>query len=214
MSIPLSGEHPERIPGPAGVIEAVLTVPEGCTSAAHFAVVCHPHPLHGGAMGNKVVSTLVRLYRDLGLPSIRFNFRGVGASEGVHDHAKGEVDDLEAVLRWARDTLGGQAVSLAGFSFGSYVAAAGSQRLAGLGLKSRGLILVAPPVHHYPFVGLSLPEPTLVVQGDADEVVPAEEVFTWVEGLQPAPVLIRMDSAGHFFHGRLTDLKAELASRL
>jgi alpha/beta superfamily hydrolase len=212
MSNYSAGEHRLTLPGPAGQIEAVLTMPEAVTLLGAFAVVCHPHPLHGGAMENKVVATLVRLYRDHGLPALRFNFRGVGASAGHHDHAIGEVDDLAAVLRWGQASLGADTLLLAGFSFGSYIAAAGVARAQALGLRLEHLVLVAPPVHHYPFAALPLPAATVVVQGDADEVVPPAEVFAWVEGLSPPPRLIRFAACGHFFHGRLAELKAELAA--
>lgn len=214
MSIPQTGEHRLEIPGPAGVLEAVLTVPPAVANATHFAVVCHPHPQQGGTMDNKVVSTLVRLFRDHGLPTIRFNFRGVGRSEGHFDLARGEIDDLEAVLRWAREELGAHDITLAGFSFGSYIAAAGSQRLPDLGQGLEHLILVAPPVHHYPFETLFIPFNAVVAMGDADEVVPPEAVFAWVESLNPPPILLRFAGCGHFFHGRLSDLKAELAPHL
>ena len=214
MSIEQAGEHRLSLPGPAGVLEAVLTVPATLSSSDTVAVVCHPHPLQGGSMDNKVVSTLVRLYRDRGLCVLRFNFRGVGGSSGTNDEAVGEVDDLEAVLRWAQVELGAVRLELAGFSFGSYIAAAGAGRLASLGLLLEHLVLVAPPVHHYPFASLSLPAPLVVVQGEADEVVPPAQVFAWVASLEPAPRLIRFADCGHFFHGRLGELKAELAAAL
>jgi alpha/beta superfamily hydrolase len=214
MSNYTTGEHRLSLAGPAGALEAVLTMPDTVTTAGVFAVVCHPHPLQGGAMENKVVSTLVRLCRDRGVPALRFNFRGVGASAGVHDEGVGEIDDLEAVLHWGQAELGGQALWLAGFSFGSYIAAAGAARAVALGLDVEHLVLVAPPVHHYPFASLRLPPATVVVQGDADEVVPPAEVFAWVAGLVPPPRLIRLADCGHFFHGRLGELKAELAAVL
>lgn len=214
MSIDEVGEHRLSLSGPAGVLAAVLTVPAARAPGNAVAVVCHPHPLHGGSMDNKVVSTLVRLYRDLGLRVLRFNFRGVGGSAGVHDNAVGEVEDLVAVLAYARAELGATQLELAGFSFGSYVAAAGAGRLPALGLALEHLVLVAPPVHHYPFASLSLPAATVVVQGEADEVVPPAQVFAWVASLDPAPRLIRFADCGHFFHGRLGDLKTELAACL
>lgn len=213
MSIRQTGEHPLEISGPAGRLEAVLTMPGDAASLRRVAVVCHPHPLQAGTMDNKVVTTLVRLFRDRGLPALRFNFRGVGASEGVHDHARGEVDDLAAVLAWAK-AEGAEQVILAGFSFGSFIAASGVARMAGLGLGLERLVLVAPPVHHYPFADLVIPPGTLVAQGDADEVVPPDEVFAWVASLNPPPVLIRLEGCGHFFHGRLTELKNGLAAHL
>ena len=214
MSYEQTGEQRLSLPGPAGVLEAVLTVPATIADLTTVAVVCHPHPLQGGTMDNKVVSTLVRLYRDRGLRVLRFNFRGVGGSSGQHAEAVGEVDDLMAVLGWAQAELGATRLELAGFSFGSYIAAAGAARLPATGLALEHLVLVAPPVHHYPFASLTLPAATVVVQGEADEVVPPAQVFAWVASLAAAPRLIRFADCGHFFHGRLGELKAELAAAL
>lgn len=199
-----------RIPGPAGLLEARWAAREGATSEA--AIVCHPHPLHGGTMNNKVVSTLARTFRDAGLSVLVFNFRGTGASEGVHDHGRGEVDDLLAVMAWLQ-AQGVSRLHLAGFSFGSWVCAAAASRLpAGLTLVQ--LVLVAPPVHYEGFAALHPPPGTLVLMGDQDEVVDPEAMRSWAESRHPACLLTVFSGAGHFFHGRLTDLRAELAARL
>ena len=134
--------------GPAGRLEVRLTLPP-TVRPGQVAVVCHPHPLFGGTMDNKVVTTTVRAYKELGLPVVSFNFRGVGASAGIHDHGRGEVDDLLAVVDWAVAQTGAQALYLAGFSFGSYIAAAAVGRLP-LALKQ--LLLLAPPVHQHVMV--------------------------------------------------------------
>lgn len=198
------------LPGPAGVLEARYTPGAGDGRAA---VVCHPHPLHGGTQDNKVVTTLYRAWRDQGLAVLRFNFRGTGASAGRHADGVGEVDDLLAVLAWLRQEQGAREVLLAGFSFGAWVAAAAAGRLpAGLALTR--LVLVAPPVQYPGFAALQPPPGTLVVQADDDEVVDATAVAAWVASRQAPPELIRLDSSGHFFHGRLGVLKAELAARL
>jgi alpha/beta superfamily hydrolase len=170
------------------------------------AVICHPHPLHGGSMQNKVVHTLARTFNGLDLAALRFNFRGVGASAGRYDEGRGEQADLRAVLRWVAARHHGGAVWLAGFSFGAHVALAVAQD-AGLD----GLVLVAPPVNHFDFSGLGGPAGFwVVVQGEDDEVVPAGEVERWIDGLERRPHLVRMSGVGHFFHGRLNDLKAAL----
>lgn len=195
--------------GPAGRLEVRLTLPP-TVRPGQVAVVCHPHPLFGGTMDNKVVTTTVRAYKELGLPVVSFNFRGVGASAGIHDHGRGEVDDLLAVVDWAVAQTGAQALYLAGFSFGSYIAAAAVGRLP-LALKQ--LLLLAPPVHHYPFDQLLLPaSQTLVIQGDADEVVPASQVLAWSERMQIETV--RLPGCSHFFHGRLVELRQIIQSRL
>lgn len=199
------------IPGPAGRIEAIWSPTYANTTLA--AVICHPHPLHGGAMGNKVVSTLARAWRDAGVATLRFNFRGVGASEGHHADGIGEVDDLLAALAWLQREQGVTRVALAGFSFGAWVAAAGASRLPAAQELDR-LVLVAPPVQYPGFAALQPPTGSLVLQGDADDVVDPAAVTAWVASRAAPPELRVFAGAGHFFHGRLGELKAELAARL
>jgi alpha/beta superfamily hydrolase len=198
------------IPGPAGALEARWSAP--ATPVTEAAVVCHPHPLHGGTMGNKVVTTVARSFRDADLPVLTFNFRGVGRSEGVHSHGVGEVEDLLAVLTWLQ-AQGVTRVHLAGFSFGSWVCAAAVSRLPAT-LTLAGLVLVAPPVHYEGFAVLQPPTGTVVLMGDQDEVVDADAMRAWAESRHPPCELKIFSGAGHFFHGRLTELKAELALRL
>ena len=192
-----------RIPGPAGDLEAAQE-PQSDSAAqcASYAVICHPHPLYGGTMHNKVVTTLARALQAAGMPTLRFNFRGVGASAGVYDEGRGETDDAAAVADWgARRWPGGRLV-VAGFSFGAYVAL----RLARQRPLER-LITVAPPLQRFDFSDLSPPAcPWLIVQGDADELVDASGVIHWAEGLMPRPHLVVLPGGGHFFHGRLQEL--------
>lgn len=192
-----------QVPGPAGPLEIRFTLPPN-PEAGQVAVICHPHPLYGGTMDNKVVSTLSRACLEAGIPVLVFNFRGVGGSAGKHDHAMGEIDDCLAAVNWALARTNADTLVLAGFSFGSYVAAAAAARLPA-GVRLRRLMMIAPPVHHYPVAGLVIPADTLVVQGDADEVVPPEAVFAW--GEQAGLSVVRLAGCGHFFHGRLTELK-------
>lgn len=199
------------IPGPAGFLEARWS--PAIPAAREAVVVCHPHPLHGGTMDNKVVTTLARTFRDAGLPVLRFNFRGTGASTGVHDLGRGEVDDLLAVLGWLQDEHGVRQVRLTGFSFGSWVCADVTRRWPA-GLELVQLVLVAPPVHYEGFARLQPPPGTLVLMGDQDEVVDPVAMQSWAESRHPPCELKIFHGAGHFFHGRLTDLKAELAARL
>jgi len=199
------------IPGPAGGLEARWWPAEIPTSRA--AVVCHPHPLHGGTMDNKVVTTLVRTFRDAGLSVLRFNFRGTGGSAGSHDQGRGEIDDLLAVLDWLQVEQGVSAVSVAGFSFGAWVSAAATERWPAL-LRLEHLVLVAPPVQYPGFDRLQPPAGTLVLMGDKDDVVEPDAMQAWAISRQPPCELKIFPGAGHFFHGRLTDLKAELAARL
>lgn len=205
----LTGEERHLlIDAPAGKIEVSLGGVLNPT-LEDIAVVCHPHPLYGGTMDNKVVVTVAKVYRQAGIPTVRFNFRGVGKSTGTHAGGVGEQADLAAVLDWLVKAHAPRRLWLAGFSFGSYIAAAGAMRLPGT-LELKQLLLVAPPVHHYPFADLALPEKICVVQGDQDEVVPPEEVFHWLETLPAAPQVLRFNACGHFFHGRLVELKERL----
>lgn len=198
------------LPGPAGAIELACAVPEPGTARAGTAVICHPHPLQGGTMHNKVVTIIERALRELGLATVRFNFRGVGASEGSYDEGNGESDDLATVVGWVREVRPGDAVWLAGFSFGSYVALRNAQRL-----DAAALVTVAPPVGRWDFSQITLPEcPWLVVQGEEDEVVDPAAVFDWIDTLAEPPQLVRMPETGHFFHRRLMDLRGLLKNAL
>lgn len=189
------------IDGPAGLIETVVEDPRA--AGGRYGVVCHPHPLFGGTMDNKVVTTLARGLQDCAVPTVRFNFRGVGASEGGFDEGAGETDDALAVAAWGARRWPGRRLVVAGFSFGAYVAMRVAQRL-----PLDRLILVAPPVGRFDFSGFAAPRcPWLVIQGDADDVVDAGAVIRWAQSVSPAPSLCVMPGVGHFFHGRLPELR-------
>jgi len=161
-------------------------------------------------MHNKVVHYLARTLNELGLPVVRFNFRGVGASSGEYAEGLGEQDDLRAVLRWVRERRPGSRLWLAGFSFGAYVA----YREAGRGDVDR-LITVAPPVQSFDFSDLPRPRcPWLLIQGAHDEVVSADAVLQWARQQQPQPEIVLLPGVDHFFHGRLTVLRETLLQRL
>lgn len=200
-------EHTEfLLRGPAGAIECAADVPEAGTERPATIVICHPHPEHGGTMHNKVVTILERSMRELGLRTVRFNFRGVGESEGSHDDGYGETDDLFAVVEWVRRTRPDDSLWLGGFSFGSYICTR-----AALNLDVGQLICIAPPVDRYAFDSLHHPEcPWLVVQGDEDDIVHVDVVTNWANGLKPAPDLVVMEGADHFFHRRIMDLRGLL----
>jgi alpha/beta superfamily hydrolase len=187
--------------GPAGNIEGLLDDPEAAPTA--IAVICHPHPLQGGAMQNKVTYMLARAFNDLGARSLRFNFRGVGGSAGAFDQGMGETADALAAIDWLSAQHPGLPLWLGGFSFGSYVALrAQSQRAV------QRLVTVAPAVERFDTKGIVLPTcPWLLVQGDADEVVSPEAVLAWARALQSPPKIEVMQDAGHFFHGRLNQLR-------
>jgi alpha/beta superfamily hydrolase len=202
------------IAGPVGNLESALSRGDSDAPLAVLnavVIVCHPHPQHGGTMDNKVVTTLMRTYRDLGVHVLRFNFRGVGGSEGEFDNAVGELDDLSAVIRWAKNNLPKSPLLLAGFSFGSSIAARASYSVDEL----LHLTLVAPPVERYEYDRDGVfNAPVCVVQGDKDERVIAQGVYDWVVHLQSSAELIRYPETGHFFHGYLAQLKTDLSAVL
>lgn len=192
--------------GPSGKLECVADVPEAADECPATIVLCHPHPLHGGTMHNKVITIMERSMRELGLRTIRFNFRGAGESEGEHDEGYGETDDLFAVTEFVRHTRPNDQLWLGGFSFGAYIATRAAQNL-----QLGQLITIAPAVDRFEFSELQHPGcPWLVVMGDEDEVVPIEDVSNWVETVEPAPDYVVMEQAGHFFHRRLMDLRGLL----
>jgi alpha/beta superfamily hydrolase len=187
--------------GPAGAIEAIAEDPGA--SGSSYAVVCHPHPLFGGTMDNKVVTTVARALHEIGMPTLRFNFRGVGASAGVFDQGVGETADADAVASWGAERWPGRTPVLAGFSFGGYVALRLAQQRV-----PRHLITIAPAITRFDVVGMAVPPcPWLVIQGDADDVVDPAAVIDWANGLDPKPRLVVLPGVGHFFHGRLHDLR-------
>jgi alpha/beta superfamily hydrolase len=202
---------PERVTlaGPAGALEARVEVPEGYDGVA-CAVVCHPHPLYGGTQDNKVVHTTARALQERGLATVRFNFRGVGASAGAFDDGRGETEDALAVADYAGARWPGAALTIAGFSFGAFVAYSVASRR-----PVRQLITIAPPVRRFNFAELPVPQvPWLVIQGDRDELVDHTAVLGWTQTLQPPPVVVLLAGAEHFFHGRLNDLRAALQANL
>lgn len=189
------------IEGPAGSIEAIAQEPR--LAGGRYAIVCHPHPLFGGTMENKVVTTLARALLETGTPVLRFNFRGVGRSSGVFDGGNGETADADAAASWGAARWPGRRLVIAGFSFGAYVALRLAQQR-----PAAALVTIAPPLQRFDFSQIKAPTcPWLVVQGDADDVVDSQSVIDWVGGLEPRPQLLVMPGAGHFFHGRLLELR-------
>jgi alpha/beta superfamily hydrolase len=188
-----------QIAGPAGPIDCAIDHPEG--AAKGVALLCHPHPLHGGTMDNKVVQTLARAFVQLGWRSVRFNFRGIGGSGGAWDEGRGEIDDALAVAAALRRE--GERLVLGGFSFGAYVASRAAERLPE-GRRAERLVLVGPATANFSVA--PVPADTLVVHGEADEVVPLQATFDWARP-QSLPVVV-VPGVGHFFHGQLTLLKS------
>jgi alpha/beta superfamily hydrolase len=203
--------EPLALHGPAGSLEALIEAPEGDAGPAAFMVVCHPHPQHGGTMHNKVVTTLARTAHALGVPTIRFNYRGVGVSAGSFDAGRGETDDALAAVAAGRQRWPEAALWLAGFSFGGIVALRASVRdEAGRVAK---LVTVAPALgrEFTDPAGIRVPQcPWLIVQGGADEVIDGAQVIEWAGRIEPAPQLVVLPGVGHFFHGNLAHLQQQV----
>lgn len=185
------------VEGPAGALEVVCNVPEGPLSG--IALVAHPHPLQGGTLDNKVVQTLAKTFFALGYAAVRFNFRGVGGSEGEFADGIGETDDALMVLAHVKAKFGAALpVVLAGFSFGSFV-----QTRVAKAMDAQRLVLVGPAVRRFEVE--SVPADTIVVHGETDDVVPLADVLAWARPLE-LPVIV-FPGCGHFFHGRLPQLQ-------
>jgi alpha/beta superfamily hydrolase len=190
------GERRGSIAGPAGALEVALNVPEGPVRG--IALIAHPHPLQGGTLDNKVVQTLAKTFAALGYAAARFNFRGVGKSEGQFDDGIGETDDALAALAAAKLEFGELPVVLAGFSFGSYV-----QTRVAHAIAAERLVLIGPAVKRFPIE--VVPPDTIVIHGEEDDVVALADVLAWARP-QQLPIIV-FPGCGHFFHGRLPQLQ-------
>ncbi len=201
------------IDGAVGAIEVRYSeIEEGDECPDKLVILSHPHPLHGGTMTNKVVTTMERTFQSLGYATVAYNFRGVGQSEGEYDHGEGEQADLLAVIQWAKQTFNAEYLTLAGFSFGSYV----SLKIAhSKQVEVNALCTVAPPVGLYDglydFSALLSKEggeiSWTLIQGGQDEVVSAKEILNWAMSQPNKPDVYWREQAGHFFHGELIWLK-------
>ncbi len=185
------------IPAPSGVLHGVVHMPQGEPRA--IAVVAHPLPTMGGTMDNKIVTTLVKTFAELGFIAVRFNFRGVGESSGVYDEGNGEVEDVLAIVDYAYQEFGKLPLILSGFSFGGYVQARAAEKS-----HPSKLILIAPAVGR--FAMPHVPANTLVIHGEMDEVVALNDVLAWARP-QHLPIVV-MPEATHYFHGLLHQIKA------
>lgn len=197
------------INGPAGKLEVAVQAPTGEEKNA-WGIVCHPHPLHGGTMNNKVVTTLAKTFQGLGLNTVRFNFRGVMRSEGKFDNGAGELEDLLAVVDWVQQQQPKKQIWLAGFSFGGYIAAKAATQI-----PVSTLVTVAPPVQNFPMEKLPpIKAKWVLVQGERDDVVPADAVIEWAKNRVPEPIILLFPEAGHFFHGQLGELRSRIQAEL
>src|SRR5690606_12821951 len=210
-AILLKREIPTSIEGPAGVQEGLYY---DQPDARGVALICHPNPVKGGTMLNKVVSTLQRTARDAGYITLRFNYRGVGGSGGSHDMNTGEVDDAEAALRWLQAQHPGLPLTLLGFSFGGFVAAALASRLEQRNESLQRLFMVAPAGSRLDGVPMAERCSLSIIQPDADEVIDPASVYAFSDALERPHELLKVAECGHFFHGRLVELKELVAPRL
>lgn len=193
---------PQLIEGHAGQLELRLFEAE---KPGRWVVLSHPHPLFGGTMDNKVVTTMERAFQAAGFSTITYNFRGVGHSEGEHDNAQGEVDDLLAVVHWLKAHFSVDDLQLAGFSFGAYISL---KALTQLESELSRIITVAPPVGLYDFSTIHpVNVPWVLIQGGGDEVVSAPEILAWAMSGDKQPDLYWRAHASHFLHGELVWLK-------
>ena len=208
--------------GPVGLIEASLDLPDevrhapGSYKPRGIALVAHPHPLLGGTMDNKVAQTLARTFAQLGYVTLRPNFRGVGATEGVHDDGKGEAQDLLAVIAWMRDPFSWQGITeleghawpqlveelplaMAGFSFGSYVSSYVVKELTEKNEAPERLIMVGSATSKWDVA--PVPKDTIVIHGEVDDVIPLTSVLDWA---RPQELTVQViPGADHFFHRKL-----------
>jgi uncharacterized protein len=193
------------VPGPAGRLEAAIDSIDATARA--IAVVCHPHPLQQGTMQNKVVTTVARAFAQLGAHVLRFNFRGVGASEGRYADGVGERADALAAIDWSRNRWPNLDLYLGGFSFGAAIA-------LGVAAEARpsGLVTVAPPLDRLPLDFVPPDCPWLLIHGVADDVVPFRKTEARLATLSVRPKVIAMNDVGHFFHGRLLEVDEAIAS--
>ena len=189
--------------GPVGQLEVLVESPEQTKDESPIVIICHPHPLYGGTMQNKVVHTLAKICVDMGMIAVRFNFRGVGQSEGHFEHGLGEQADCIAVADWVKQHYPQRTIWLAGFSFGSFVAYQSFKKI-----QAERLLLVAPPVGLFEFETMNdIAIPWTVIQGKEDEITPPESVAAWVK-LQSNPARFYfLDNVSHFFHSKLILLR-------
>jgi alpha/beta superfamily hydrolase len=182
-------------------MQCLLDLPD--SEPRGIALVAHPHPLYGGTMENKVAQTLARTFVNMGYAAARFNFRGVGESEGVHDDGRGEVDDMAIMYEHMRARYPDLPVTLTGFSFGTFVQAQFQQRLIAEGRPAERLVLVGTAAGKWPMP--PVPQDTILIHGELDDTITLQEVYDWARPLD-IPVIV-IPGADHFFHRKLGHIK-------
>ena len=193
--------HKFTLDGHAGKMQCLLDLPD--SEPRGIALVAHPHPLYGGTMENKVAQTLARTFVNMGYAAARFNFRGVGESEGVHDDGRGEVDDMAIMYEHMRSRYPDLPVALTGFSFGTFVQAQFQQRLIAEGRPAERLVLVGTAAGKWPMP--PVPQDSILIHGELDDTITLQEVYDWARPLD-IPVIV-IPGADHFFHRKLGHIK-------
>jgi alpha/beta superfamily hydrolase len=194
------------IEGRVGRLEAIVEASTADHSYPISFIMCHPHPLQEGTMHNKVVTTTCKAFQQLGVNTIRFNYRGVGQSEGSYGNGVGEIEDLLSIVSWVKAHYPDHAIWLGGFSFGAAVAYSAANEIG-----AKQLLNIAPGVSRFPELRKHEPSmPWLIIQGEADEVIEPKAVYEWAAQHQANYELIKLPEVGHFFHGRLVELKQML----
>jgi len=205
----LNQDETTLLSGPVGDIEILESAPKNALPIT--AIICHPHPLYGGTMHNKVITTMARAFHELRVKTIRFNFRGVGKSAGAHDNGLGETMDALFLAEWVKESHPHDKIWFAGFSFGAFVAYSATTQWP----TTTQLICIAPQVSRFLASKLPLPAcPWLIIQGEKDEIVSSDDVFAWIDTVYPKPTVIRFPDVGHFFHGHLLALRKTLMEAL
>jgi len=177
------------------------------SSSDWLTIVCHPHPEYGGTMDNKVVTTVARAAREVGLDSLRFNYRGVGKSTGSYGNFDGECEDFDSIIRWVSSETDKTKLILVGFSFGSAVVGVRTNQIE----QCEHTVLIAPPVERYSYPN-NFNMPVSIIQGADDEVVEAEMVTDWVHSIESGYDYYLSGKTSHFFHGKLVELRQKLSA--
>ncbi len=191
--------------GESGKLELLIS-PDAHNKNDKIAIICHPHPLYQGTMDNKVVHTIHKALHSIEFTTIRFNYRGVGRSDGEYGDSIGESQDLRTIINWVQSVQPTSKILLAGFSFGAFIALKESKNI-----NCMQLISVAPAVQNQNYdLYLPIECPWLVIQGEEDEIIPPQLVFDWLDSLEKKPDIIKFPHTGHFFHGELINLRNKI----
>ena len=194
-----------KIPTPLGHLEGILKPEEAGVIPIYSALVCHPHPLYGGTMHNKVVFKVAQTLQSLNMPALRFNFRGVGHSTGTYDEGRGEMDDVRYALEFLSRRYPGLPVVLGGFSFGAYV----GLRVAAVDDRVQAMIGLGVPARMLNGDVLEgSQKPKLIIQGTNDELAPYDQTAQWFEQVPAPKSMVAVRGADHFFQGRLDEVQA------